>query len=253
MTDKNRNSKYQFKKFVKEKGIFARGKNRDVDEDENSDSENPQQTLKYYFRRYIGEFQDQKSRLVFVLFVGFCTCIIGAVIPWTSKIMIDYILPQRNMPLLLVVCILLFAVAVMRHLIQILQDYSTQALMGTFVIRLKHRLMEHLHTLPLVELQKLKTGGIITRLQEDTEGAGNLIFHGLLSPFNALVMLFISMTSLLFHKLEDDVGEHFFRLFNVLGRIFLFLCHASPLPDAAEREKRNKRQSYGKLRRYPGG
>jgi ATP-binding cassette subfamily B protein/subfamily B ATP-binding cassette protein MsbA len=198
MTDKNRNSKYQFKKFVKGKGIFARGKNRDTAKDENSDSGKPQQTLKYYFRRYIGEFQDQKSRLVFVLFVGFCTCIIGAVIPWTSKIMIDYILPQRNMPLLLVVCLLLFAVALMRHFIQILQDYSTQALMGSFVVRLKHRLMEHLHTLPLVELQKLKTGGIITRLQEDTEGAGNLIFHGLLSPFNALVMLFISMTSLLF-------------------------------------------------------
>ena len=221
MTDKDKNSKFQFKKFVKEKGIFSRGKSPDTDEG-NSDSVKLQKPLKYYFSRYIGEFKDQKSRLVFVLFVGFCTCIIGAIIPWTSKIMIDYILPQRNMPLLAVVCALLFVIAIMRHFIQIMQDYSTQALMGKFVIRLKHRLMEHLHTLPLVELQKLKTGGIITRLQEDTEGAGNLIFHGLLSPFNALVMLFISMTSLLFISWETTLVSISFALLMCVVAYFFF-------------------------------
>lgn len=223
MTEKNKNSKYQFKKFVKEHGIFARGKNRNTEEEEeNPDSAKPQRALRYYFGRYIREFKDQKSHLVFVLFVGFCTCVIGAVIPWTSKIMIDYILPQRNMPLLLAVCIALFIIAIIRHLIQIMQDYSTQALMGKFVIRLKHRLMEHLHTLPLVELQKLKTGGIITRLQEDTEGAGNLIFHGLLSPFNALVMLFISMSSLLFISWKTTLISLFFALLMCIVAYFFF-------------------------------
>ncbi len=236
MTDRNKNSKYQFKEFIKEKGIFARCKNRKAGEDENSDSEKPQKALKYYFRRYIGEFQDQKSHLVFVLFVGFCTCVIGAVIPWTSKVMIDYILPQRNMALLLVVCILLFVVALMRHFIQILQDYSTQALMGRFIIRLKHRLMEHLQTLPLVELQKLKTGGIITRLQEDTEGAGNLVFHGLLSPFNALVILFISMASLLFISWKMTLVSIFFAMLMCLVAYFFFYV-MRPLQRALRRDR----------------
>ncbi len=236
MTDKTKNSKYQFRKFVKEHGVFARARKRNVDDEENNDSDKPQKALKYYFRRYINEFQDQKSRLAFVLFVGFCTCLIGAIIPWTSKVMIDYILPQRNMPLLLVVCVALFTIAVMRHFIQILQDYSIQTLMGRFVIRLKHRLMEHLHTLPLVELQKLKTGGIITRLQEDTEGAGNLIYHGLVSPFNALMMLLISMSSLLFISWKTTLVSIFFALLMCMVAYFFFYV-MRPLQRALRRDR----------------
>ncbi len=189
-------SRNLFKAFVKEKGIFRYKEEKSSDEDP-AKAGQPKKPFKYYLGRYLQEFQDQKSRLAMVMLLGMVSTLVGAAFPWTSKVMIDYILPQKNVTLLLAACIFLFVIGLMRHFIALSQDYAGSILAGRFANNLKTRLMGHLQTLPLVELQKLKTGGIITRLQEDTEGAANLIFNGLLSPFNASFMLFVSMTSLL--------------------------------------------------------
>ncbi len=197
MINRKANSRNQFKIFVKEKGIFRYKEEKNPDGDAPSRSNEPKKPLKYYLGRYLQEFKDQKTRLAMVMFLGVISTIIGAAFPWTSKVMIDYVLPQKNIVLLFSTCIFLFVIGLMRNFISLFQDYLSQVLSGRFSNNLKTRLMGHLQTLPLVELQRLKTGGIITRLQEDTEGAGNLIHNGLLSPFNALFMLVVSMSSLL--------------------------------------------------------
>lgn len=196
---KKQNSKKQFKDFIKEKGIFAGRKAEKEAKDKELEGleKKDKKPLRYYLGRYISAFKDQKSKLVLVMLMGLSGAIFGAVFPWTSKIMIDYILPQKNSVLLIAACIFLFLTMAMRNILALFQEYINQRMLGKLVLELKRSLMSHLQTLPLVELQKLKTGGIITRIQEDTEGAGNLLFHGLLTPFNAFCMFLITIVSLL--------------------------------------------------------
>lgn len=56
--------------------------------------------------------------------------------------------------------------------------------------------MKHLQKLPLMKIQELKVGGIISRLQQDTETMSGLLFEAIVSPFNAGIMLIIALCSL---------------------------------------------------------
>jgi len=197
MADQIKNSRRRYRAFIADNGLWAFARRKSVIEKQRSDKEPPPaKPVKYYLSRYIDEFKRQKTTLLSVLALGFCSCLLGMALPWTSKVMIDYILPKKEVRLLVLACVLLLAITLLRQGLSLFQDYLSQALRGRFVINLKQRLMEHLQALPLVELQKLKTGGIITRLQEDSEGAGSLLFNGFLSPINALTMLIFSMASL---------------------------------------------------------
>jgi len=237
MADRKKNSKIQYRKFIKEKGILAYLKNRNIGEADSAEKKQGiRKPVKYYILRYLGEFKDQKARLIFVVFMGFCSCVLGVAIPWTSKIMIDYVLPRKDIKLLASICAVLLVIAILHHVVSILQDYSNNVLCGRFVLNLKQRLMSHLHTLPLVELQKLKTGGIITRLQEDTEGAGNLIFNGLLSPFNAFTILILSMSSLLFISWRTTIVCLFFSLL-MCGVAYSFFYIMRPLQRSLAEER----------------
>ena len=252
MTDRKKNSKIQYRKFIKEKGILSYLKNRNVGEADSAEKKQAiRKPVKYYILRYLGEFKDQKARLIFVVFMGFCSCVLGVAIPWTSKIMIDYVLPRKDVKLLALICAFLLVIATLHHVVSILQDYSNNVLCGRFVLNLKQRLMSHLHTLPLVELQKLKTGGIITRLQEDTEGAGNLIFNGLLSPFNAFTILILSMSSLLFISWRTTIVCIFFSP-DVRGGLLFLLYNAPASAEPVRGKNRDKCESRGKLWRDTG-
>lgn len=249
MPDARKNSRAQYRSFIKEKGILAYLKNKNT-----GDSDHPEakpeikKPVSYYIRRYLQEFKDQKARLFFVMCMGFCSCVLGIALPWTSKIMIDDILPKKDMLMLSLVCGGLLVIAVLRHFISIMQDYSNNVLCGRFTINLKQRLMAHMHTLPLVELQKLKTGGIITRLQEDTESAGSLIYNGLLSPFNAFTMLILSMSSLLFISWKTTIVCIIFSLM-MCGLAYFFFYIMRPFQRTLRQERSiisaNLAESFG--------
>ncbi|OGV47552.1 MAG: hypothetical protein A2017_11295 [Lentisphaerae bacterium GWF2_44_16] len=198
MVPPKQNSRRRYYDFIKAKGILKFKKNLEEEKKDSAKDENAvRKNAGYYLWRYISEFREHRSKIILIILLGLFNSLLGALFPWTSKVMIDYILPQKNIVLLSSACLALLVSAAMQRLLTFSKDYYSQILLGRFVLGLKQRQMEHLNTLPLVELQKMKIGGIISRLQDDSEGSGNLLFNGLLTPFNALIMFLIAIISLL--------------------------------------------------------
>ena len=206
MAKERKSSKKQFKEFVSEKGLF--GDHRTEDElkhrnhkgDESGTEETPleKKSFTHILGKFIREFSDSKGLLFFVLFIGIFEVILKAAFPWAAKLFIDKILPQKDTTLLLWSCGGLAMIAFFSVGISIYKDIMTWRFIGNFTVQIKRRLMKHLQKLPLVDLQQLKVGGAISRLQQDTEAMSGLLQHGLLTPFSALLMLTITLVSLFY-------------------------------------------------------
>lgn len=207
MARKRESSKKQFKEFVSEKGIF--GDHHTDDElkhghhdEEKTNQEETSPPEKKSFSQVLGkffrEFKDSKSLLFFVLFIGFFEVVLKAVFPWSAKLFIDHILPHKDINLLLWSCGGLAVIALICVAVSIYKDIMTWRFIGNFTVQIKRRLMKHLQKLPLVDLQQLKVGGAISRLQQDTEAMSGLLQHGLLTPFSAFLMLTITLSSLFY-------------------------------------------------------
>jgi ATP-binding cassette subfamily B protein/subfamily B ATP-binding cassette protein MsbA len=198
-----------FRDFIREKGLFGQ---KQVEEREQKEREaekkgatagaagpaQEKKTKKSYLLRYLREYDDQKGRVALLLFAIMLSVALRAAQPWSSKLMIDFILPRRDLGLLLAGCALLFTVGLAQVTVSLVNDYTERTLSGNFTTRIKRVLMRHLQQLPLARLQELKVGGILSRLQGDTDSMADLLFSGLITPLQALLMLVVGIGSLLY-------------------------------------------------------
>ncbi|MBN1676144.1 MAG: ABC transporter ATP-binding protein [Kiritimatiellae bacterium] len=192
-----------FREFIRKKGIFgARKTPEEIEREEQARREEEEKRpgtpkpRKSYIVRYVREFRDQKARLLLLLGMSVLGTLLHAAFPLSGKFIIDFVLTRRDFALLLGSCILLFVVGMGEVILQMVRDYTTRTLLGNFSVGIRRRMMRHLQLLPLQRLQDLKVGGIISRLQSDTENLGHLLQEGLLSPFNSLLMFVVGLTSL---------------------------------------------------------
>ena len=196
-------SRTQFRNFLRERGVFGRrkpGEGKDDEKRKSSDEPEfePKHGVGHYLLRYLQELRGQRGRLVVLLLMGILGVLLRATLPWTGKFMIDYVFPSRSAGLLVGTCALLGLIAVTQVLLSLLQDYTSRSLSGNFTVKIKRQVMKRLQSLSLARLQELKVGGVISRLQSDTEGMSQLMFHGLLTPLQAILFLIVGLGSLLF-------------------------------------------------------
>jgi len=220
MITKQENSKKQFNEFVANQGLLKGFRNKDP-KDNTKDDDKYQKPAWDNIVRFIRELKNERSSVILLLVMGVLGNIFEAALPWTSKIMIDMVLPRQNLSLLTGVCAVLAVVILCRIILFMFQDIITNTLRGRYSVTLKVRLMKHLQTLPLVRLQEIKTGGLISRVQQDTESMCGLIQTGLLTPFNAIVMFTIGLTSLLFVSVKLSFVCLFFCV--IIGGIAYFV------------------------------
>ncbi|MBN2711088.1 MAG: ABC transporter ATP-binding protein [Planctomycetes bacterium] len=208
-------SKELFRQFIKERGIFGNKKpekTEKADDPENQQAESPEaeasssensakkaeksRSTGYYLRKYLHLLSDQKLRLLTVVLL--CPLLVGMhmLMPWSSKYFIDTILPQDNLNLLYKCCGALLALLVLWVILSIVQDYLQHCLIGNIITSTKRKLMKHFQQMPLERIQELKVGGVISRLQSDTEASANLLHQAILTPLNAALMLIGSIGSL---------------------------------------------------------
>jgi ABC-type multidrug transport system fused ATPase/permease subunit len=223
MITKQENSKKQFKKFVSDQGIFKAFRNKKTEDnaEKQEDDDKYQKPAWDNILRFIRELKNERSNVILLLVMGLLGNIFEAALPWTSKIMIDTVLPRKNISLLTGVCAVLAVIILCRIILFMFQDLITNTLRGRYGVNLKIRLMKHLQTLPLVRLQEIKTGGLISRVQQDTESMCGLIQTGLLTPFNAIVMFTIGLTSLFFVSVKLSFVCLFFCI--IIGAIAYFV------------------------------
>lgn len=198
MFGNSKGSRRQYKDFIKKRGIWRRGSTPKGDKSEGEDAEEQERKSPWpYLIRLLKEFREHRSRVVLVLFMGLVSNLVEAAFPWGGKFVIDTVLPQRAPILLFGFCAVLLLIAVCDVFIKFLQDYLMRTIGGNFTVQIKRRMMEHLQKLPLVQIQKLKVGGITARLQQDTQAMSGLVQQALISPFNAVIILGIALTSLM--------------------------------------------------------
>ncbi len=203
-----RSSRVRFREFLRERGFFGHRKtaaeiqeeeesNRtsaDGKEGETAKTRPPRQA---YLVRYFRLLRRHHARIGLLLILSVFGHLLSAALPWSGKILIDHVFPQRDLSLLLTAGGWLLGIGVLWTLLSLTRDYLSRCLRGNIITTVRRRVMKHLQQMSLARLQEMKVGGVVTRLQADTEQLAGLLHHGLLTPFNAIVMLAIGVGSLL--------------------------------------------------------
>lgn len=218
MNNRLSSSKKQFKEFIQTKGFFG-NKKTDTDSCDPLSDNKPQsgssqnnnektnkcpenkgtkgKNHKKYFLRYMGSFKEQKAKITLIIFMMITGVALETTLPWAPKYMLDYVMPKKSPSFLIASCIMLGIIAISSVALNLLRDLITRSLLGNFVTTIKRKLMKHLQHLPLERLQELKVGGVVTRLQSDTEAMANLFQQGILTPLTSIMMFGIALTSLI--------------------------------------------------------
>ena len=224
MITKQENSKKQFRHFLLDQGLLKSFHQKKPEDNAVETDDPPDKSSKPIWTnivRFVKDLRNERGNILLLLFLGLIGNLFQATLPWTGKIMIDNILPRKNPTLLIGICTLLTIIIICRIILFVLQDIISCMVCGRYGVEVKIRLMKHLQTLPLVRLQEIKTGGLISRLQRDTESMCALIQVGLLTPFNAIVMFSIAMISLFFVSVKLSLACLLLSI--LLAGIFYFI------------------------------
>jgi len=151
----------------------------------------------FYLGRFLREFDGIRWKLTLILLLSAISILVEAAFPWAGKFMIDSILPQKNLSLLFTACGVLLAVGIIRVSFSFVSDFMVKVAGGNVAIIIQRKMMRHLQQLPLIRIQQLKVGGIITRLQQDIENLVSLLGGALVRPFNAVLMFSVALLSML--------------------------------------------------------
>jgi len=173
------------------------------------------QPLSYYLKRYIGTLGQHKKHIIILMLMGFLGMGLRAVNPWTSKFMLDYVLTQGERPqnlgaylnkvllskdsqsLLMITCLVLALIALSELLMNTVTDYVSRVLSAKMQASIRRQMIKHLQVMPLSVLERLKTGGIISRIEGDVNSFSSLLHDGFLAPLNSILMFAIGLGSLL--------------------------------------------------------
>lgn len=155
------------------------------------------------FREYLPLLKGEWGQLAMLICLTILGAILQAALPWSSKIFIDDILvPKKPLSWLLIGVGVFACIGLLQIFCAILNDWIGYRLFGGFVTRFKRNMIRHLQRLPLERIQELKVGGIVSRIQSDTEQLRGMIAHALLTPLDALASFAICMGALIYIRWE---------------------------------------------------
>ncbi|CAL7961855.1 putative multidrug export ATP-binding/permease protein YgaD [Gammaproteobacteria bacterium] len=212
----NFSSRYKYKSFIKENGLFA-SKNKVKSSDHKNNK-----SLRLIILRLSKELKEKRFQLVLIIGTGFIINMLAAAFPWTGKYFIDNIIPQKSSILLIASCAALMIIGIVDVGLNTLLDYKINIIGGNFSLFIKNRMMRHLQKLPLIRIQELKVGGVISRLQEDTDTMSGLLFEIIVSPLNAFTMLIIAFASLFLISWKVSIVCVVFSFFVGVVSYFIF-------------------------------
>ncbi|OGV70821.1 MAG: hypothetical protein A3K19_26895 [Lentisphaerae bacterium RIFOXYB12_FULL_65_16] len=198
-------SRERHREYRKERGFFGqRGAKKDgKDETGKGDGKGEKQgpkkgSVRPYLRRYAGIVLQYRGYVVLLCVLSLIGVGLRALLPWTSKFMIDFVLVRGEMLLLYATCAALLMVAFTDIIISTINDYTSRLLSNKLRVHVRRLMIHHLQVLPLKKLDKLKTGGVISRLESDVSSFADLLYQGLLTPLSALLMFIVAIGSLAF-------------------------------------------------------
>jgi ATP-binding cassette subfamily B protein/subfamily B ATP-binding cassette protein MsbA len=189
-------SRTRHRQYRKERGFFGQRRPAEDDDKKKDEKTKPKRKLRHYIRRYIGVLGEFRGYVGILVVLGLFSMVFRAVLPWTSKFMIDTVLSKNDLALLFGTCAVLLVIAVADIVVASITDYTSRLLSSKMQVHMRRLLISHLQVMPLDRLEKLKTGGIISRLEGDVGSFSDLLYEGFLTPLSGILMFVIAIGSL---------------------------------------------------------
>ncbi len=123
-------------------------------------------------------------------------------LPLVTRYIIDGILApsslgiSEKMSRLVTVCCAMLILLFVTQAFDTLRAYLTAVLNAKVIFRLRQKLFERFLRLPLGELQDLKSGGIVSRLSQDTDKVKGMVQMGLITPTAAGIRVVLTVAVL---------------------------------------------------------
>lgn len=154
---------------------------------------------RHYLRQYYQWLWPHRGRLAVVFLLALIAAFFDLLPPWATKYVIDEVLISGDEPASEKIRRLLWIAAAMAVLIvagqsiDTIRSYMMAVLNARVIFRLRQRLFDRFLRLPLAELADLKSGGIVSRLSQDTDKVTGMVQMGLVTPGVAAIRVVLTV------------------------------------------------------------
>ncbi|MBC8352486.1 MAG: ABC transporter ATP-binding protein [Planctomycetes bacterium] len=163
------------------------------------------------FRELLSLLRGHRRSMVVALTTLTIATLIKLIPPVSIKLAIDYVLPDKPLPvewseqynlptdrvqLLFLIGGLVIATSLVASIIHLWGRWNATKTVNHVQVKLRKQAFEHGMHLPLHRVYELKSGGAASVLREDAGGAGELIFSLIYNPWRAVVQFIGSLTIL---------------------------------------------------------
>lgn len=173
------------------------------------DKERPQRdrsARKRYVREYYKWLRPFRAALIVVFLLALVSVGLNLLLPLATRHVIDQVLPSSTLTerekinQLAYICTGIVLLVLITQTMDTVRSYLMSLLNAKVIFRLRQRLFDRFLRLPLSELSEMKSGGIVSRLSQDTDKVTGLVQMAVITPcvagmrvlLTVLVLFFIS-------------------------------------------------------------
>jgi ATP-binding cassette subfamily B protein/subfamily B ATP-binding cassette protein MsbA len=158
-------------------------------------------------RQYVGEYLrwllPHRTAVVGFVLLALAVAGLQMIEPLFLRRIVDKVLLNKDLDnaarirLLNITGAIFVAVIVASNLVGAWKDYRQRLLNTRVMLALRRALFERMLNLPLAQLSKMKTGGILSRLSGDIDTTTGLLQTAIVSPFLSVVRLLVAIVILM--------------------------------------------------------
>ncbi|MEK7757082.1 MAG: ABC transporter ATP-binding protein, partial [Planctomycetota bacterium] len=159
---------------------------------------------KHYLRQYRKWLWPYRGTLLTILVLALLCVGAGLVLPLATRYVVDEVLPagalssQTKLSRLMMVCGAMLVLLLLVQCIDTVRWYMMAVLNAKVIFRLRQRLFERFLRLPLSDLAELKSGGIVSRLSQDTDKVTGMVQMAVITPGVAAIRVILTIGVLIF-------------------------------------------------------
>lgn len=154
------------------------------------------------FKKFISYYSPYKKLFFLDLFAAFMVALIDLVYPMITRNIINDVVPNKNIRMLIVFCIILLTIFIIKGFLNYFMQYYGHIVGVRMQGDMRKDIFVHLQKLPNQYFSDNKTGNIMSRIVNDLMEVSELAHHGPEDLFVSLVMLIGSFTFLSFIDLK---------------------------------------------------
>lgn len=164
----------------------------------------PSVRRKQYLQEYRRWLRPYFPRLVVVFLLALVSAILILVMPLATKYIIDEVIPHptlvagEKLSRLGWVCLVVMVLMLAAQAIDTVRTYTMSVLNAQIVFRLRRKLFASFLRLPLTDLTDYKSGGIVSRLSQDTDKVMGMVQMALITPGVMIIRVVLTIAVLIF-------------------------------------------------------